>query len=381
MNVPVYLDHAATTPVAPEVLAAMAPYFGDVAYNASAIHTGGHMAQDAVEGARAQVAALIGADMDEVFFTSGGTESDNWALKSVRRSVSMHGERSVLISAIEHAAVIESADALAREGVQVERAPVSREGRLERKDVDTRISSRTAIVSVMAANNETGVVQPIREIAAVCAGRRVTLHCDAVQLAAQAPLDVRELGADLVTLSAHKLYGPKGIGALYVRRGTLMGRWMDGGSQERGLRAGTVNVPAAVGFGAACALLERRRESDSTRMAALRDRLESGVLAHVPDCRVSGSGAERLPGFSHLCFRGVESEAILIGLDAAGIYASGGAACSARAVTTSHVLRAMGMTDEWARGAVRLTLGRATTEEQVDYTVCALDSVLRELRS
>jgi cysteine desulfurase len=191
---------------------------------------------------------------------------------------------------------------------------------------------------------------------------------------------VRDLGADLATISAHKMYGPKGAGALYVRRGTLLGRWMDGGSQERGLRAGTVNVPAVVGFGAACALLAGRREEDAERLGSMRDRFEAQIQARIPECRISGGDVQRLPGTSHVCLRGVEAEALLIGLDADGVYASGGAACSARSVVTSHVMRAMGIEDEWARGAVRFSMGRETTDEQLDYAVDALENALDDLR-
>ncbi|NLH99987.1 MAG: cysteine desulfurase [Chthonomonadales bacterium] len=379
MELPIYLDHAASTPVAPEVLQAMLPFFTDSPWNAAAIYAGGKEATDAVETARQQVADLIGADADEVFFTSGGTESDNWALKAARMGPTQ-GRSHILISAIEHAAVIESAEALARAGWDVERVPVGADGCVEPAEVDMRISSRTALVSVMTANNEVGTLQAVEAIADVCRSKRVLFHTDAVQAAAQVPLDVQKLGADMVTISAHKLYGPKGVGALYIRRGTLVGRWMDGGSHERGLRAGTVNVPGVVGIGAACSLLHMRRNEDMSRVAALRDRLVSGVLDRVPECRLSAAESPRLPNFAHFCFRGVEGEAILIGLDAAGIYASAGAACSSRSVTTSHVLRAMGMSDEWARGAVRLTLGRSTTEAQVDYVVDVLAEVVADLR-
>ena len=379
MNLPVYLDHAASTPVAPEVLEAMLPYFSENPWNAAAIHSGGNVTADAVEHAREQVAQLIGADPSEIYFTSGGTESDNWALKASRlRPTSTRSH--ILISAIEHAAVLETAESLAQLGWDVERVPVGSSGCVEPQDVDMRITSRTAVVSVMAANNEVGSLQPIRSIAEICRSKNVLFHCDAVQAAAHLPLNVDELGADLISLSAHKMYGPKGVGALYIRRGTLIGRWMDGGSQERGLRAGTVNVPGVVGFGAACELLRNRRDSDAVRHAALRDRLIEGVLTQIPDCRLSAGDAARLPTFAHFCFHRVEGEAILIGLDAAGIYASGGAACSSRAVTTSHVLRAMGMSEEWARGAVRMTLGRSTTKEQVDYVAETLAAVVWELR-
>ncbi len=380
VTMPVYLDHAATTPVDPEVLEAMRPFMDRLPYNASAIHSGGRMATDAVEEARARVAAFIGADPEEVYFTSGGTEADNWAVKAVSH-VPLEHKPHVLISAVEHAAVLESAEALARSGWNVERIPVTPDCLVEPEQVALRITSQTALVSVMLANNEVGTIQPVRAIAEECRRRNVPVHADAVQGAPYLRLHVDELGVDMLTLSAHKIYGPKGIGALYVRRGTALRRWMDGGSHERGMRAGTVNVPAVVGFGAACDLAARRRNEDVARIERLRDRLVEGISTLVSDSMVTASGAQRLPGFAHVCFRGVEGESVLIGLDAAGVYASGGAACSSRSVTTSHVLRAMGLEDEWARGAVRMTLGRDTTQVQVDYTVQAVASALSDLRA
>lgn len=379
MRFPVYLDHAATTPLAPEVLEAMMPYFSDHPWNPSATYSGGHEARVAVEAARRQVAELVGASPDEIFFTSGGTEADNWALKAVPVP-STDEPPQVLISAIEHAAVLETAEALGRRGWEVVRIPVSGEGRVEPDDVEKRITFRTAVVAVMLANNEIGTLQPIAELSEICGERGVPLHVDAVQALGTMELDVRALGASTVALSAHKIYGPKGAGALYVRAGTALARWMDGGSHEHGMRAGTLNVPAIVGFGKACELVRERREADSERLRHLRDRLCRRVLERIPDVLVTAEAAERLPQFAHLCFRGVEGHAILTALDTAGIYASAGAACSAGSVATSHVLRAMGIPDEWARGAVRLTLGRTTTPDDVDYTVEVLATTVTELR-
>lgn len=379
MNLPVYLDHAATTPVAPEVREAMAPYLSDLPWNASAIHSGGRMAHDAVERARTQVAALIGAAPDEVYFTSGGTEANNWALKAVPHAP-MAQHPGLLVSAVEHAAVLEAAGALAREGWDVGRLPVTAGGHVEPDHVEKRITARTALVSVMMVNNEVGVIQPVSRIAEVCRSRQVVLHVDAVQALGLLPVNVDELGADLLTISAHKIHGPKGVGALYIRRGVHMGRWMDGGSQERAMRAGTVNVPGIVGFGAACSLVAARRAEDAQRLETMRDRFAQRVLGRVRNARLTGGSSPRAPHIVNLCFRDVESEAILIGLDAAGVYASGGAACSAGSVTTSHVLQAMGVTDEWARGAVRFSLGRNTTEDDLDYAASALEQSLREAR-
>jgi cysteine desulfurase len=332
-----------------------------------------------VERARCQVADLIGAAPEEVYFTSGGTEADNWALKGPPHP-SADKRPSVLVSAIEHAAVLESAETLARLGWDMARAPVTAGGQVEPEDVDKRITSGTGIVSVMMANNEVGTLQPVADIAAVCRQRGVVFHVDAVQALGHCRVNVAELGPDLMSLSGHKIHGPKGVGALYIRRGTPMGRWMDGGSQERGLRAGTVNVPAIVGFGAACEVVAATRDVEARRVERLRDRLCARIIERIPDATVTASHSPRLPHFAHVCFRGVEGDAVLAGLDAWGVYASAGAACSARSVATSHVLRAMGIPEEWARGAVRMTLGRDTSEEAVDHTAAALESVLSDLR-
>lgn len=379
MQLPVYLDHAATTPVDPAVLEAMLPFLTEKPWNASAIYAGGREAREAVERARAQVAHLIGATPDEIYFTSGGTESINWALKGLP-TPHVNGRPHGLVSAIEHSAVLETADALRRMGWDITYIPVTSQGVVEPDNVDKRITVRTVFVSVMFANNEVGTIQPIPEIGAICRAKNVLFHVDAVQGAGCVPIAVKNLQADLLSISAHKLYGPKGVGALYVRQGIPFGRWMDGGSQERGMRAGTVNVPGIVGFGVAC---ERARDvspTESERIRSLRDHLCQEVLASVPDVQVTASEAPRLPHFAHLCFRGLEGEAILTGLDASGVYASAGAACSAGSTEPSHVLTAMGIPLEWARGAVRLTLGRENTSEQVDYVVSVLKEVVKDLR-
>lgn len=378
MKLPVYLDHAATTPVAPEVLDAMMPYFRERPWNASSRHSGGAEAAEAVARAREQVAALIGASPREIFFTSGATEANNWALKALPKPAGAARPRA-LISAFEHPSVIETAETLARMGWELDFIPVTPDGVVEPEDVEKRILDGTAFVSVMLANNEVGTIQPIKEIGRLCRARSVPLHVDAVQAVGWMPVDVRELHADLLVLSSHKIYGPKGVGALYVREGTFLGRWMDGGSQERSMRAGTLNVPGIVGFGAACALVAERRDEDAARVGRLRDQLCRGVLEHVGNAHVTCETSSRLPHFAHMCFRGVEGDAILTGLDATGIYASAGSACSAGSVRTSHVLRALGLPEEWARGAVRMTLGRETTEEQIAYVVAAVAEVLAEL--
>jgi len=379
MKLPVYLDHAATTPVADEVLAAMVPFMAQAPWNASALYAGGAIARDAVEKAREEVAALIGAAADEIYFTAGGTEADNWALKGLMPLVS-DGRPHALVSSVEHSAVLESAEALGRQGWEIERLPVDSRGLVEPESVDKRITERTRIVSVMAGNNEVGVVQDLRSISDCCRKRGALFHTDAVQAAAGLVLDVNELGVDLLSLSSHKIYGPKGIGALFIRRGVANRRWMDGGRQEKGMRAGTTNVPAVVGFGAACRIQRDMVAEEGRRLMSLRDDFVGKVLERIPDARYTATTAPCMPHYAHFCFKGVEGHPILIGLDAAGVYASGGAACSAGSVETSHVLRAMAVSDDWARGAVRFTLGRATTGEELDYAVSVLDEVVHDMR-
>ena len=377
-QLPVYLDHAATTPISPGVVAAMSPFLSDVYGNASSLHSAGAAAREAAEDARSSIASGIGADPEEIHFTSGGTEADNWALKGMARAA--HGARShVLVSSVEHHAVLGAAEALREAGCTIELIPVGSDGIVEPAEVAARMTNGTLLVSVMHANNEVGTVQPIAEIASVCAERQVPLHVDAVQSLGQIPVSVLHPGIALLTISGHKVYGPKGVGALYVRRGTRLAPLLDGGGQERGLRAGTLNVPGIVGFGEAVRESLRRLPEEALRLAALRDRLIDGVSGPVPAAAVSGSRTARLPGNAHLCFPGVEGEALLLALDAAGVYASAGSACSAGSIEPSHVLLAMGVPPAVARGAVRFTLGRSTTAEAVDYAVGEIARAWRSL--
>ncbi len=377
MNFPIYLDHAATTPVSPEVLAEMLPYFSNAFANPSAIYGPGAEARAAVDAARETIADLIAARPEEVFFTSGGTESNNWALRGRARA---SGAGHILTTPIEHRAVLEPCETLAESGFEVEYIPVDGQGRVDPADVRAMLRQDTALVSVMLANNEVGTIQPIAEIGAICRENGVPLHTDAVQCAGKLPVNVRELNVDLLSLSAHKFYGPKGVGALYVRRGIRIASFMEGGEQERGRRAGTLNVPGIVGMAAALRLAEEAQPAESARLSTLRDDLISRIEP-IPGARLCGARNDRLPNNVHFCFDGVEGESLLLSLDMAGICASAGSACSAGSTEPSHVLLAMGLPVETARGALRLTLGATTDEETVQYVAEELHKTVQELRS
>ena len=380
LELPIYLDHAATTPVADEVLEAMLPYFSRAFANPASIYGPGAEARSAVDDARETIADSIGARPEEIYFTAGGTEANNWAIWGVTQA--MRKEKlHVLTTQIEHSSVLEPCESLRSLGFEVEFLPVNSEGMLDPPELNRRIRPDTALVSVMFANNEVGSIQPVAELGAICRENGTPIHCDAVQALGKIPLDVRVLNVALMSLSAHKLYGPKGVGALYVRRGTRIASFLEGGEQERGRRAGTVNVPGVVGFGAACKLAGRVREEETGQITELRDRLIDGIESIVPGARLSGPRAERLPNNAHFCFDGVEGESLLLALDMAGICASAGSACSAGSTEPSHVLLAMGYSVERARGALRLTLGRATTAESVEYTIDRLAGVVAELRT
>jgi cysteine desulfurase len=374
----IYLDHAATTPVCEESLQAMLPFFSTAFGNASSLYSLGQEAREAVEIARAQVAEAIGADPDEVFFTSGGTEADNWALKGAALAFDRPGH--ILLSSIEHHAVLEAGEWLRDQGWNVELVPVDGCGLVDPADVAGCIRPETALVSVMHANNEVGTIQPVAAIGALCRERGVLFHVDAVQTVGSIPVCVNELGCDLLSLSAHKFYGPKGAGALYVRHGTHLAPLVHGGRQESGRRGGTVNVPAVVGMGAAVEKATAVREAEAVRTAALRKQLVDQVLSEVTSAVLTGHPSLRLPNNVHFCFAGVEAEPLLIALDAQGICASAGSACSAGSNEPSHVLLAMGVDRDLARGALRLTLGRSTTTEQIAFVASALVENVNDLR-
>jgi len=359
----IYLDHNATTPLDPHVLEAMVSVLREGFGNASSLHWFGQRARAAVDEARGEVAALTGGTPAEVVFTGSGTEADNLALRGVA-AATREPRRKLLYSAVEHHAVVHTARALAEEGFPVEAVRVTAGGVVDLDDLRAKLDERTALVAVMHANNETGLVQPITEVVRLAHEQGAMVHSDAVQAAGKLPLDVRALGVDLLALSAHKIYGPQGVGALYVRRGTRMKPLLRGGAQERNRRAGTENVAGIVGLGRAAALAARDLATEAPRLAALRDRLESRLLA-VPGARRNGEGP-RVPNTVNVSFERTEAESLLLALDLQGLAVSTGAACAAGVMEPSHVLRAMGLSPERVQGSVRFSLGRSTTEEQVD---------------
>jgi cysteine desulfurase len=375
----VYMDHAATTPVRPEVVEVMLPYFSEWFGNPSSLYALAREAKEAVEEARGRVAAAIGASPEEVYFTSGGTEADNWAVKGVAAASRKKGDH-IITSAIEHHAVLHPCRALEKQGYRVTYLPVDEFGRVEPGDVEDAITDETILVSVMAANNEIGSIQPVAEIGRIAHDHNVPFHTDAVQAIGAFSVGVDAMGADLLALSAHKFGGPKGTGALYVRRGTRIGTFMDGGAQERGRRAGTENVPGIVGLGRAIELAVAEMPRNAARVAAMRDRLIRGILETIPDTRLNGHPIERLPNNVNVAFRYVEGESILLSLDALGIAASTGSACTSASLEPSHVLTACGLPPEHAHGSLRLTLGPGNTDADVDYVLAALPGIIARLR-
>jgi cysteine desulfurase len=359
----IYLDHNATTPLDPLVLEAMVGALREGFGNASSLHWFGQRARARLDDARGSVAALIGASPAEIVFTAGGTEADNLALRGVA-AAARDPRRKVLYSAVEHHAVVHTARALAEEGVPVEAVRVGADGLLDLEDLRARLDEQTALVSVMLANNETGSVQPVAEVARLAREKGALVHCDAVQAVGKIAVDVRALDVDLLALSAHKIYGPQGVGALYVRRGTRLKPLLRGGSQERNRRAGTENVAGVVGLGHAAALAARELAAEGRRLSVLRDRLEARLL-DIPGALRNGSGP-RVPNTANVSFERVEAESLLLALDLQGLAVSTGAACAAGALEPSHVLRAMGLPAARVQGSLRLSLGRSTTEAEVD---------------
>ncbi|MBV8643158.1 MAG: aminotransferase class V-fold PLP-dependent enzyme [Candidatus Eremiobacteraeota bacterium] len=375
----IYLDHAATTTVRPEVVEAMAPFLGG-GYNASSLHAEGRAARAAVDAARETVARIVGAVPREIVFTGGGTEADVLAVVGAARAQASRG-RHIVTTAVEHHAVLRAADLLEREGWRVTRLPVDQRGLVDPDAFAAALTLETSIASVILANNEIGVIEPVAELAAVAHARRVVFHTDAVQAAGWLPLDVDALGVDLLSLSAHKFYGPKGVGALYVRTGTPVEPLIVGGGQEHGLRAGTENVAGIVGFATALALAEAERPATAARVEALRDRLEAGILAAIPGVVVNGAGAPRLPGILSVAFAGAPSDALLIRLDLDGIAASAGSACAAGSLEPSHVIAALGLGEDYRGGVIRFSLGRATTGAEVEEVLNRLPPVLAAIRT
>ncbi|MGE0040044.1 MAG: cysteine desulfurase family protein [Vicinamibacterales bacterium] len=377
----IYLDHNATTPVAPDALARMAEVLGRVWGNASSVHHFGQQAKAVLDDARAEVAALLHAEPAEIVFTGGGTEGDNLAIRGAAEALEPAGRRHLVASAIEHEAVLNTLRALARRGWRVTLVPVDDSGLVSPGAVAEAITDDTALVSVMHANNEIGTIQPIAEIAAIARARGALVHTDAVQSAGKIPVDVRALGVDLLSISAHKFYGPKGVGALWVRRGVRLVPYLTGGRQERNRRAGTENVPAIAGLGAAAALAREKMAGEASRQAALRDRLEAGLLARVPGATRNGAAHPRVPNTANLSFDRVESESLLIGLDLEGIAVSSGSACSSGTLEPSHVLKAMGLPHARTLGSLRFSLGTGTTEAEIDRVVDVMPRLVEKLRS
>ncbi len=376
----VYLDHNATTPLHPEVLAAMTPYLTERFGNPSSLHAWGQEARQALERARATIARALGVgDKDTIVFTAGGTEADNHALLGVAAAQEKRG-RHVIISAVEHHAVLTAAVHLARQGFEVTRLPVDAQGLLNPDEVRRAIRPDTILVSLMHGNNETGVLFPIAAVGRICREHGVIFHTDAVQSFGKLPLDVEALHVDLLSLSGHKLHGPKGIGALYIRRGTKMQPLIHGGTQERSRRAGTENVAGAVGLARATELMLHDQEGAAERLADLRNRLELGLMAALPGVLRNGHPTERLPHTANLALLGVEAESVILALDLCGVGISSGAACSSGSLEPSHVLAAMGLSRERVEGSVRFSLGRGTTPEDIDRVLEVLPPIVERMR-
>jgi len=375
----IYLDYNSTTPVDPRVLAAMLPYLAENFGNANSIHSSGQRARAAVDAARQAVAELLGAKAAEIVFTCGGTEADNLAIFGIVNPCDQP-RKHVVTTAIEHHAVLNTAQALEKQGVDVTYVPVSREGIVDPEDLREAIRPETVLLSVMLANNEIGTIQPIEEIGRIAAEEDVYFHCDAVQAAGKMAIDVRKLGVDLLSISGHKLYAPKGVGALFVKAGTELGPMFFGGHHERDRRPGTENVPGIVGLGKAAQLAMENLDADAPRLAALRDRFENALLA-LPGVRVNGSVRERAPNTSNLSFDAAGGEALVIALDLQGVMCSSGAACSSGAVEPSHVLTAIGLTPDQARSSLRFSLGRPTTEQEIDEAIRIIPPVVERLRA
>jgi cysteine desulfurase len=375
----IYFDHNATTPITPDVLAAMMPYLTKEFGNASSIHTYGQNAREGVEQARSSVAALVGARAADIMFTSGGTESNNHAILGALAAAPGKAKH-VITSAIEHVAVLDSCRALAKRGIDLTVLPVDREGLVNPDDIRRAIRPETVLITIMLANNEIGTIEPIEEIGKIAAETGIVVHTDAVQAAGKISVDVEKLGVDLLSISAHKFCGPKGVGVLYIRKGTEIGPLMYGGHSERDRRPGTEDVAAIVGMGKAAEFAQKRMREDSERIRGLRDRLERGLLDRVPHSWVNGVRAPRVPNTANLTFPFIEGEAMVIALDLKGLACSTGAACSSGAVEPSHVLLALGLAPEDARATLRLSLGHQTTEEEIDFALKTVPPVIERLR-
>jgi cysteine desulfurase len=374
----VYFDNNATTKVADEVAEEARPLFCELYGNPSSMHTFGGQISRRIRQAREQVACLLGCDPSEIIFTSGGTESDNAAIKGTLAAAP--NKRKIITSRVEHPAVLTVCRELENHGYTVVELPVDKYGRLDLHQLEEQIDDDTALVTIMYANNETGVVFPIDKIAELVTSRHIVFHTDAVQAIGKIPLNLSKSNIDLLSLSGHKLHAPKGVGALYVRKGTRLSPFMLGGHQEAGRRAGTENVPGIVGLGKACELAAKNIEQENSRVKYLRDKLENAILEKCPDSRLNGDKENRLPNTSNISFEYIEGEAILLMLDKHGICASSGSACTSGSLEPSHVLRAMGVPFTAAHGSIRFSLSRYNTEEEVDYTIEKMPAIINRLR-
>ncbi|MBQ9581642.1 MAG: cysteine desulfurase NifS [Synergistaceae bacterium] len=384
LNKQVYLDYTATTPVSPEVLEAMLPYFSEIYGNPSSVYSFSQKSRDAIEKAREQVANALNAEANEIYFTSSGTEADNWALKGVLERMRKAGKGDHLITTkIEHHAILHTANYLEKiNNFKVTYLPVDEYGRVRLEDLKNAVTDKTVLVSIMFANNEVGTIEPVKEIGAFCRENKILFHTDAVQAAAHLDIDVKDLNIDLLSMSAHKMYGPKGIGALYIKSPLKFENFMHGGAQERGRRASTENIAGIVGFGAAMEILKSRLSEDRPRIAKLRDKLIKGILNKIPHAKLNGAlGDERLPNNVNFSFIGVEGETLLLDLDMKGICASTGSACSSESLDPSHVLLALGLSHEMAHGSLRFTLGRYSTEDDIDYLLSVLPDIVARRRA
>ncbi|MCK5511331.1 MAG: cysteine desulfurase NifS [Thermodesulfovibrionia bacterium] len=377
MNV-IYLDNNATTKVAEEVIEALLPYYGSLYGNPSSMHTFGGQIHRRIEDARERVAELINAEPEEILFTSCGTESDNTAVMSAL--LSNPQKRHIITTKVEHSAILNFCKTMERRGYEVTFLPVDKLGRLKPGELKSAITDNTAIVSIMYANNETGVIFPIDEIAALVKSKGVLLHTDAIQAAGKIPLDVKKLPVDMVSLSGHKLHAPKGVGALYIRKGTRFSPYLIGGHQEKGRRAGTENVASIIGIGKACELAKKHVHDEHTKIKALRDRLEKELLKSCPNTKINGDRENRLPNTTNIGFEYIEGEAILLRLNEHNICASSGSACTSGSLEPSHVLRAMGVPFTAIHGSIRFSLSIYNTEEEIDFVLEKMPKIIKELR-
>ena len=376
----VYADNAATTPVTPAVLEAMTPWLMENYGNPSSIYSIGRAARTAVEKARRQVAAALNAEPGEIYFTSCGTEADNWALKGSMRRWAAKGKKHLITAAFEHHAILHSAKALEKEGFEITYLPVTPEGLVDPAELEAAITDKTGLVTIMYANNEIGTIQPIPEIGEICKKHGVWFHTDAVQAVGNVPINVKEQNIDMLSLSGHKFHGPKGVGVLYIKKGIILPNLIDGGAQERGRRAGTENLASIVGLGEAITVATASLEENMARITAMRDRLIDSLL-QLPRTRLNGSREHRLPGNLNISFEGIEGESLLLRLDMAGICASSGSACTSGSLDPSHVLMAIGLKHEVAHGSLRLSLSELTTEEDIDYIIAQVPPIVEGLRA